>query len=103
MKAVNSRIIQQLFVHLLSKICVPAISSDTVTCYLYIEKKDINLLFITFFPQFNFLLFFARGLCANLISTGIDKCFVLYFTTVKSTNVLNNRHQAICSTNRNGS
>jgi len=47
MKTVNSWIIQQLFVHLLSKICASAISSDTVTHYLYIEKKDINLLFIT--------------------------------------------------------
>jgi len=67
------------------------------------REESYKLAIHNFSPQFNFLLFCIRGLCANLISTGIDKYFVLYFTAVKCTNVLNSRHYAICVTNRNGS
>jgi len=56
------------------------------------REERYKLAIHNFFPQFNLLLLFIRGLCANLISTGIDKCFAFYFTTVKRTNVLNNRH-----------
>jgi len=62
MKAVNSRIIHQLFVHLLFEICTPAISSDTVTRLSLRREERYELAIHKFFPQFNLLPFFIRGL-----------------------------------------
>jgi len=65
MKTVNSRIIHQLFVHLLFEICAPAISSDTVTSLSLRREERYELAIHKFFPQFNLLPSFVRGLCSK--------------------------------------
>jgi len=73
MKAVNSRNIHQLFVHLSFETCAPAISSDTITCLSLRREERYKLAIHDFMLNLTFYHSLSEAYAANLISTGIDK------------------------------
>jgi len=87
---------------IVSKVYVPAISSDTITRYLYVEKKYINLLFANSLTQPNFLPFFVRGLCCKPHINRNWQILCASFHNSGKYNASNNRHKAICLANRGG-